>query len=1304
MPLPFSFRMYNHNHGGIQATTKIRRGCAVKSRLLRIRQLLLFFLFALSLGVSVNCFAQCGGNGQRACCNGDGEFSNRGLACNSGLAYSTAQGCIDPNGCSCSGGIIKSEQSVGMCYQPASCGGEGQRACCNGAGEFSNDGLGCNAGLVQIPGGCGPGDPACVCGGPGTNGFFPAEYALGNCVQPSACGGEGQRACCNGLTEFSNNGTACNSGLTEVPGCSGDCTCGGSTSIGEPDGNSCTSLPIAKIAEPAANATPAPNETGLIGSPGSWTLLQESLPAGPECPPTGLCGFSDLHVHMFANLAHGGATLAGEAWDPNGVNAALGEDYGSSLALVDKNGHGKPKVDGSGGGPNCPLYMIASGLCKDQVLYHGDHTAFDTVTGGGTNDGAAANFGAPLFNGWPLWSSTIHQQVYYKWLERAWLGGLRLIVMDAVTNEALCKSGTKVAGTDCALSMTAIDAQLQAAKDFQTFLDSQYGGPGKGWFRIVTTPGQAESAIQEGKLAVVLGIEVDNLFNCHFQNASGQPLNGEGPACTDTYVQQQLQKYFGMGVRHIFPIHNFDNAYGAPAAWQDAINAGNRAGEGVFWAADNCTDPGYGFSLDATTDGLLYLAGFGGNSFPVYPTFTSGSCHDAPGLTSLGSSLVQQAMNMGMIIDVDHMSIHAFNDTINLANRQSPVYAGIAATHVQFFDLYSQSYGGRFGRHERMRTQEQLQKIKDVGGMIAAMLKDDTQDTGDKGWCLPQGNCPFGALTLWPAQATAYTSYPQSCSYSTTEWAQAYLYGVKAMDGSPVAMGSDFNGIAGHVGPRFGNGACAGSAAQRAQQERANNRLVYPFTIPGFGTFDRQVSGQKTYDFNVDGLAHIGLLPDMVADLKNIGVTDQQLQPLFGSAQAYIHMWSAVFRAAAPDVSLSGVPATSAYKSSFTVTTDNHGTTTSVPTITVVPANVCSINGDVVTMTSGTGTCSVTATWAADGDYAKASITKMADATKILPTVTFTGVPATAPYGSRFEVSATTNASTVAVITTTTDSVCSVNGKTVTITSGTGACSLRASWDADNNYSSAQLARTTSTLKFTPTVELSVNGSRTTVVAVGDNVTFVARIHAASPTSLPPDGSITVSDSTNGNIRYGSAPITKDPNSNDGRATITNAAIPAGSYVLVATYGGDNQGKYYNGAQSNTVSLLVQTRLGQSPLPSLAINATSGAHHGRSLLVLLTVTNQGTAPAVGITLRHIAVRSLSGDERIELLAPIPPVMIDNLKPGTSTVLTLKLEVPARVKKLRLDERGRFRDAQGKPYEFSLEQVLSPDGTRSVGTE
>jgi len=477
------------------------------------------------------------------------------------------------------------------------------------------------------------------------------------------------------------------------------------------------------------------------------------------------------------------------------------------------------------------------------------------------------------------------------------------------------------------------------------------------------------------------------------------------------------------------------------------------------------------------------------------------------------------------------------------------------------------------------------------------MLKDDTQDTG-LGWCLPQGNCPFGATTPWPAQATAYTydyngpNHPtdnhgalqQDCSYSTTEWVQAYLYGVQAMDGAPVAMGSDFNGIAGHVGPRFGNGACAGSPLQRAAQERANNRLAYPFVIPGFGTFERQVSGQKTYDFNVDGLAHIGLLPDMVADLKNVGATDEQLQPLFGSAQAYINMWKAVFNAPAPNVSLSGVPTTAAYGSSFTVTTDNHGTTTSVPTIAVGPSNVCAINGSVVTMNSGTGTCAVTAAWAADGNYAQASITQRANATTIAPTVTFTGAPATAPYGSRFTVSATTNASTTARITTAADSVCSIADTTVTMTRGVGECRLMAAWPADGNYDSRTLVQTTTAVKATPKVDLTVDGRTSTgrqpalpepTASEGDTVTFTAHIEAAG--SVSPDGSITISDRNTGAICCQGI-VSKDRDSNNGLAIITTSNLPAGHYILVAVYGGDNQATYYNGAQSNTVSLTVDKR------------------------------------------------------------------------------------------------------------------------------
>jgi microsomal dipeptidase-like Zn-dependent dipeptidase len=324
-------------------------------------------------------------------------------------------------------------------------------------------------------------------------------------------------------------------------------------------------------------------------------------------------------------------------------------------------------------------------------------------------------------------------------------------------------------------------------------------------------------------------------------------------------------------------------------------------------------------------------------------------------------------MNMGMMIDVDHMSITAFNNTIGLANQQNPKYGGIAATHVQFFDFYTKTYAGTSNgdRHERMRTASQLQSLKNLGGVIAVMLKDDVQDTS-MGWCLPGVSLltcapsPLGPGPIGGQFTIDYGGLTNDCMYSTKEWAQAYLYGVNAM-GGPVAMGSDFNGIAGHVGPRFGSGSCGGNWAERTRQEAANNRLVYPFTLPGFGTFDKQVSGQRTFDFNNDGLAHIGLLPDMVADLQNVGLTDQQLQPLFGGAQAYINSWSLVAHVP-PQI-------TSANTATFPAATA--GTTFTV-IATGNPAPTLSVSGALpggVTFNSTTGVFSGTPGSNTQGNY-----------------------------------------------------------------------------------------------------------------------------------------------------------------------------------------------------------------------------------------------------------------------------------------------------------------------------------------------
>ncbi len=53
----------------------------------------------------------------------------------------------------------------------------------------------------------------------------------------------------------------------------------------------------------------------------------------------------------------------------------------------------------------------------------------------------------------------------------------------------------------------------------------------------------------------------------------------------------------------------------------------------------------------------------------------------------------------------------------------------------------------------------------------------------------------------------------------------------------------------------------------------------------------RYRTGNRDWDFNLDGLAHYGLLPDLIQDLRNIGLPPGRLTPMFRSAEDYIEMW-----------------------------------------------------------------------------------------------------------------------------------------------------------------------------------------------------------------------------------------------------------------------------------------------------------------------------------------------------------------------------------------------------------------------------
>ena len=89
-----------------------------------------------------------------------------------------------------------------------------------------------------------------------------------------------------------------------------------------------------------------------------------------------------------------------------------------------------------------------------------------------------------------------------------------------------------------------------------------------------------------------------------------------------------------------------------------------------------------------------------------------------------------------------------------------------------------------------------------------------------------------------------------------------------------VGWGADMNGFGAQGGPRNGP-----------------NPVTYPFkNWDGTVTVGQQHSGQRVYDINKDGVAHYGLYPDWVEDVRHIA-GQAIVDDLGRGAEAYLQMW-----------------------------------------------------------------------------------------------------------------------------------------------------------------------------------------------------------------------------------------------------------------------------------------------------------------------------------------------------------------------------------------------------------------------------
>ena len=533
----------------------------------------------------------------------------------------------------------------------------------------------------------------------------------------------------------------------------------------------------------------------------------------PHDPAEPVVGYVDLHAHLGFEKSLGAVGMAGHLFHRFGVEHALGD-------------------------------------CE---YLHGPDGAFDFLGVSGGTPGHDTT-GWPDFKFWPNRCAISHMMNYYKWIERAYLGGMRLVVTMPTGNSSYCqfmrvlRSG--LAEGDCSPADT-VELQTNVIYDLQDYIDAQEGGPGKGWFRIVTSPAEAREVIAEKKLAVVLGVEYNTLFDCR-----------EGvDFCTPEYVDQELDKLYDLGLRSAYIIHRFDNAFGGTRpgggtgnAWMNLTNKMNTgkidhvidlflprrllfdpSAGGHFWELDECPPgasgwtnirnmqdffdedvPSFGPVVDSLVQAILIDKL---NPLPDYADY-GGS---VPGcnirhLQPIGEHLINGLIDRGMIVNIDHLSYYTVIETLDILEERE--YSGLVSDHgwiENSIDIRNRIYA--------------------LGGLVV------------------RGGSPSNAANQFAQLSEEMSAFPFATG---------------------VGIGTDVQGM------------CC------QPNSDGSGEISYPFTsVDGLVTFEQPTLGNRTFDFATEGIAHYGLYPEWVENIRQVDENHpaEVMDIFMNSAETYIQMW-----------------------------------------------------------------------------------------------------------------------------------------------------------------------------------------------------------------------------------------------------------------------------------------------------------------------------------------------------------------------------------------------------------------------------
>ena len=435
---------------------------------------------------------------------------------------------------------------------------------------------------------------------------------------------------------------------------------------------------------PAAQPNPAADWVVDDAGAGAFTLSPKSAPtrvlaiSGAQLVVVPRSGAGDATRFAFAP-GSGCAAFPDAELDVSGTPSRGDTSYGEVRGLLDGHMHWM-NFEYLGGNFHCGRPWHPYGIPAALP----DCSSIEGPAGATAPMQNFLNYGNPVSPhdtaGWPKlssWARTnlTYDGVYWRWVQRVWMAGERLIVMPVNENRVLCELQTN-RKTNCDEMATARQ-EIDDIYQLQNYVDAQAGGPGKGFFQIVTDPFEARRVINEGKMAVVLEMEISEPFGCR-----GLESNS---SCSQAQIDAQLQDLYDRGVRSSLLLNKFDNPLTGVRFDSGQvgllINAGNKTSSGSFWSAETCQGLEHDNEIftGAPTGFLATVLTTLGTPVGTLPAYPPAPHCNTRGLTSLGAHTVEQMMDHGMIVNPDHMSQRGVDATIRLAEQRH--YSGVISPH-----------------------------------------------------------------------------------------------------------------------------------------------------------------------------------------------------------------------------------------------------------------------------------------------------------------------------------------------------------------------------------------------------------------------------------------------------------------------------------------------------------------------------------------------------------------------------------------------------------------------------------------------